>query len=540
MHVDIIPNRKSKPCVLLRETVRENGQVKHRTVLNLSDLAPDRIMAIKRAFQGEFDEVAFSGLEGCKSEQGPQFGALYALHQLAKEVGLVSALGRDRTGRLALLMVLGQVIGGKSRRALVQWAVNQAVLEVLGLGDRNSIGFDEEDLYEVLTALSDRRFDIEMKLFKKRNKRCSRMFLYDVTSCYLEGQCNELSDWGYNRDGKSGKKQIVIGLLTDKDGDPVAVDVFRGNTSDPKTVLDQIKLLSHRFGVKDVVFVGDRGMLKSMPLESLNQADFSYITAITKPQIERLMKEGVLQLGMFDDTLAEIEYNGIRYIFRRNPIRAAQIEQSRQERLRKAQTLACSLSERLAVSQRRQLAVGVKSVQQKLKGLKIDDVAKVVVNGRRISVEVDPEAYRLKSRLDGVYVLKTDTSGTDLDKEAVHKAYKGLSEVERDFRTMKTDLDVRPVYVRKQSRTRGHVLVVMLALILRRESEKRLANIDLVPTRAVEILNGWTVLRESLGSVRYSRLPAPNAHQQEILDALEVKQPTSLCVYSNKKKRNKK
>jgi len=366
------------------------------------------------------------------------------------------------------------------------------------------------------------------------------MFLYDVTSSYLEGQCNELRDWGYNRDGKSGKKQIVIGLLTDKDGDPVAVDVFRGNTSDPKTVLDQIKLLSHRFGVKDVVFVGDRGMLKSMPLESLNQADFSYITAITKPQIERLMKEGVLQLGMFDDTLAEIEYNGIRYIFRRNPIRAAQIEQSRQERLRKAQTLACSLSERLAVSQRRQLAVGVKSVQQKLKGLKIDDVAKVVVNGRRISVEVDPEAYRLKSRLDGVYVLKTDTSATDLDKEAVHKAYKGLSEVERDFRTMKTDLDVRPVYVRKQSRTRGHVLVVMLALILRREFEKRLANIDLVPTRAVEILNGWTVLRESLGSVRYSRLPAPNAHQQEILDALEVKQPTSLCVYSNKKKRNKK
>ena len=155
----------------------------------------------------------------------------------------------------------------------------------------------------------------------------------------LEGKCNELGDWGYNRDRKSGKKQIVIGLLTDKDGDPVAVDVFRGNTSDPKTVLDQIKLLSDRFDVKDVVFIGDRGMLKSVPLGSIKDADFHYITAITKPQIERLIKEGVMQLSMFDETLSEIQHEGIRYVFRRNPVREAEMEESRMERLRKARLL---------------------------------------------------------------------------------------------------------------------------------------------------------------------------------------------------------
>jgi len=537
MHVDIVPNRNSRPCILIRESFRENGKVKHRTIRNISDLPPDRIMAIKRALQGDFDDVAFSGLEGAGTKQGPQFGALYLTYQLAKKIGLEEALGKHRSGKLALLMVLAQVIRPMSKRAVVEWARNQAVYEVLGIGGPEQIGFDENDLYEVLDDLADRRYRIEENLFKLRNKACSRLFLYDVTSSYLEGVCNEFGDWGYNRDGKKGKKQIVIGLLTDQDGDPVAVDVFRGNTSDPKTVLDQIKLLAQRFGVRDVVFVGDRGMIKSIPLEAIKEAHFGYITAITKPQIESLIKQGIVQLDLFDESLGEVEHEGVRYVFRRNPIRARELEDSRQERTDRARDMARKLSEELTVSTRKRPTVALRKVQRRIEKLKIDGYVSVRLDDRTIAVDVDEQAMSEKARLDGVYVLKTDVKANELAKESVHRVYKSLYAVETDFRTMKTDLEVRPIYVRKKSRTRGHVLVVMLALILRRELERMLRPLDMEVSHAVATMDGWTLLKESLGELKFNRLPQPGSRQQKILDAVGLTQPTVLCV---PRKRNRK
>ena len=534
MHVDIIPNRKSRPCALVRETYKENGKVRHRTLLNISDLEADRVMAIKRAFRGDFDEAAFGGSGPCSSRQGPQFGALYVLYQIAKELGLCDALGKDRKGRLALLMVIAQVICGMSKRAVVEWAKNQAIYDVLGLGSFDEIDFDEDDLYAVLDDLAERRVRIELDLFKRRGKRCSQLFLYDVTSSYLEGRFNELAQWGYNRDGKKGKKQIVIGLLTDSSGDPVAVDVFQGNTSDPKTVMDQIRLLSERFKVRDVVFVGDRGMLKRLPLESIAEADFHYITAITKPQIEKLIKEGVLQTGLFDEFLGEIELGGVRYVFRRNPVRVDEIQKSRQDRVKKARELAEKLTGQLLASHRRRVDVALKTIRRRVETLKIDGLVKIEGEGRTIRVEFDEQAWEIRSRLDGVYVLKTDVSADRLDTEAIHSAYKSLAQVESDFRTMKSDLDVRPVFVRKEKRTRGHVLVVMLALMLRRELEKRLADCQKEVFHAISTLGGWTLLTESMGLIRFRRLPQPNDRQKTILDTLGLKQPTKLSVYSTK------
>lgn len=539
MHVDIVPNRNSSPCVLIRETFRENGKIKHRTLKNISHLPPERVMAIKRALQGDFDRVALSGLDEVRTEQGPQFGALYLAYQVAKAIGLPQALGKDRTGKLALLMVLAQVIRPMSKRGVVQWASGQAVYEVLGLGRPDEIDFDPDDLYAVLDDLADRRLSIELALFNVRNKGCNRLFLYDVTSSYLEGRCNELGEWGYNRDGKRGKKQIVIGLLTDKDGDPVAVDVFKGNTSDPTTVLDQIKILSERFGVAEVVFVGDRGMLKRVPLEAINEADFHYITAITKPQVEALIGRGVLQLGLFDERLGEVEHEGVRYVFRRNPVRVEEIEESRLSRVRKVEGLARRLSEQLAASERKRADVAVRMVEEKIKTLKVDGFVRARADGRELTIEIDRHALAQKARLDGVYVLKTDIRADELDREAVHRAYKSLYEVECDFRAMKTHLEVRPVYVRKASRTRGHVLVVMLALILRRELAKRLSGIGMEVRHAMGIMNGWTLLRESFGELRFNRLARPNAPQQRILDAAGLSQPTVLNV-PRKKGRPKK
>jgi hypothetical protein len=538
MHVDIVPNRNSPPCVLLRETYRENGQIKHRTLKNLSHMPPERIMAIKRACQGGLDHVASAGWEDACTEQGPQFGALFLGYQVAKEIGLVKVLGNDRKGKLALLMVLAQLIRPMSKRGVVNWARNQAVYEVLGLGSQDGIDFDENDLYEALDDVASRRLDIETRLFKLRNKSCSRLFLYDVTSSYLEGMHNEFGDWGYNRDGKKGKKQIVIGLLTDEEGDPIAVDVFKGNTSDPKTVLDQINLLSERFGVREVVFVGDRGMVKRIPLERLREADFHYITAITKPQVEALVNQGVLQIAFFDQSLAEVEHEGVRYIFRRNPVRVAEIEDSRMARVDKVRTLAATLSHELSASQRKSPQAALKRVEQRIIKLKIDWFVRAHIEDRAIVIFLDREALAKKARLDGTYVLKTDTGAEVLDKEFVHRAYKSLYRVECDFRMMKTELEVRPVFVRKKERTRGHVLIVMLALILRRELEKRLKSIQIEVRHAVEAMNGWSLLRESLGPLRFNRLPHPNESQREILQAVGMAQPRTLVV--PRKKQTKK
>jgi transposase len=310
--------------------------------------------------------------------------------------------------------------------------------------------------------------------------------LYDVTSSYLEGMHNEFGDWGFNREGKKGKKQIVIGLLTDEAGDPIAVDVFKGNTSDPKTVLDQIRLLSERFGVREVVFVGDWGMVKRLALERLREADFSYITAITKPQVEALINQGVLQLAFFDQSLGEVEHEGVRYIFRRNPIRAAQIEDSRMARLNKVRTLAAALSDALSAWKRKSPQVALRTIEQRIVKLKIDGFVRAHIEDRAIGVSLDAEALANKARLDGTSVLTTDTGADDLEKERVHRAYKSLYRVECDFRMMKTELEVRPVFVRKKQRTRGHVLIVMLALILRRELEKRLKSVQIEVRHALD------------------------------------------------------
>ena len=275
MYVDIVPNRNSPPAVLIRENYREDGKVKHRTLANISHLHAERIMAVKRALRGDFDAVVGEDIETLMIEQGPQYGALYLLHELSKEIGFAKVLGNGRRGKLALLLVMAQVIFKGSRMGVVKWAQNQAVFEVLGLGSPGETDFDEDTLYRVLDEVADRRFEIQLGLFRSRKKHASRLFLYDVTSSYLEGICNELGEWGCNRDGKKGKKQIVIGLLTDQEGDPVAVEVFQGNTSDPKTVTSQIELLSKRFKVSEVVFVGDRGMLKSAPIRNSLQPSIS-------------------------------------------------------------------------------------------------------------------------------------------------------------------------------------------------------------------------------------------------------------------------
>ena len=317
MYIATVPNRNSPPAFLLRQSFREGGKVKNRTLTNLSHWPVARREALRRLLRGEFDQAAALSLA---PQLGPVFGLLFVLKQVAEALGIGAALGRSRLAKLALFLVLARVAHQGSRLSAVRWAQEQAVAEVLGLAP-----FDEDDLYAALDTLATRQAEIEKALYRhylQRRAQPPRLFLYDVTSSYLEGQQNELGAYGYNRDGKRGKLQIVIGLLADEAGEPLAVRVFEGNTADPTTGVEQIKILQEQFGVAELVFVGDRGRVKSQGKQALSDAGLRYITALTDPQIRRLLGEGTLQLGLFTETVTEVEGEGVRYIcarIRRRP-----------------------------------------------------------------------------------------------------------------------------------------------------------------------------------------------------------------------------
>src|ERR687891_1492560 len=297
MYIDIVPNRKSPPAILLRESYRENGQVKKRTLANLSKLPRNTIESFRQALWGQAGGLK-EGLPGVI------YGVLFVLNEWARHCELHRALGNSRRVRLALFLVLARIAHPGSRLSAVRWALDHAVKAVLGLN-----AFDEDDLYEALDWVALHQEAIEDRLYRDYVQRVGQtpaLILYDVTSSYLEGEQNELGAYGYNRDGKRGKKQIVIGLLTAEEGGPITVEVFAGNTQDPKTFKAQIDKMVQRFDVKQVTGVGDRGMVKTVQISDLKDADFHYLTAITKPQIEALLKTELLQLSMFDEDRVEV------------------------------------------------------------------------------------------------------------------------------------------------------------------------------------------------------------------------------------------
>ena len=459
-------------------------------------------------------------------KQGPSVGAVWALMEVARRVGLAKALGNSRSGKLALWLVLARLIGQGSRLSAVRLATDHAVPAMLGLS-----GFDEDDLYAVMDWLDVRQARIELELFARRHPdRPPQLFLYDVTSSYLEGDCNAYAAYGYNRDGKRGKKQLVIGLLCDAGGDPVSVEVFAGNTSDVLTVESQVRKLAERFGVKAVTLVGDRGMLKSAQLEELSSVGFHYLTAITKPQIAAMLKSGALQLSMFDEKLCEVSVDGVRYLLRRNPARAAELAESREDKFRCLQARAIKRNVYLAEHGRAKVETGLRDLEAYAQRLKIAGWARTRIEGRALVVERDEEALAQAARLDGCYVLKTDVPSAAASAETLHARYKDLTEVERAFRVMKTvHLEVRPVYVQTPAHTRAHVFIVMLALLLRRELERAWQHLDLTVEEGIAHLATLcaheVVLPNRAG---FLTVPQPRPSLNALFAALALPPPETL------------
>ena len=535
-------NGKTYQRHLLRESYREGGKVKHRTIANLSHCKPEEIEAIRLALRhkGEL-EALVAGRSAVSLRQGLAVGAVWTAYALARELGIERALGETRQGRLALWQVLARLIDQGSRLSAVRLARAHAACDVLGLD-----GFNEDDLYANLDWLCAHQEAIERRLFQaRRGGPGSNLFLYDVTSSYLEGTHNELAAFGYNRDGKRGKRQIVIGLLCDGQGEPLSIEVFEGNTQDTRTLHAQIAKAAERFGGGAVTFVGDRGMIKSAQIAQLGRAGFHYITAITRAQIRGLLARGVLQLELFDQELAEVcADSGERYVLRRNPVRAGEIAASRQDKLAALGRKLETRNEYLAAHPRARVQIARRDLRQWAERLGIGEWVEIGEDEtpRRLALRIDEAAREEAARLDGCYVLKTDLAPAAASKQIVHERYKDLALVEQAFRTSKTvELELRPVHVRLATRTRGHVLVVMLAYRIARELAWRWAGLDTRVQEGLDELAGLcaTEIVEN-GRARCCRIPEPRESVRGLLEAAGVRLPEALpcrgVIVSTKRK----
>jgi hypothetical protein len=523
-------NGKTYARHLLRETYREDGKVKHRTLANLTHCKPEEVEAIRLALKHKGDlgrMLASAGESGPELKQGPSVGAVWVLSQLARELGVAAALGSDRQGKLALWQIIARVLDQGSRLSAVRLAGGHAVGAALG-----TVGFDEDDLYANLDWLADNQADIESRLFAQRDAASAPdVFLYDVTSTYLEGEHNAFAAFGYNRDRKSGKRQIVIGLLADADGRPLSIEVFKGNTPDVKTFSSQVNKAAARFGAERVTFVGDRGMIKAPQRAEITAAGFHYITAITKAQIDGLIAAGVLQMDLFEDALAEVEgLDGERYVVRRNPARAEELAASRADKLTRlhtsAETANAYLNEHPRAAAKRQLA----RLKAKSETLGLDKVVQVAEQERRVVVTVDEAALAEAARLDGCYALRTDLPKTVVGKEIVHDRYKDLAHVEWTFRDSKSvQLEMRPVYLRDENRTRGHALVVMLAYLLVHALRQRWRDIDLTVQEGLDRLASLCVVEVIIGGrPSYNQVPTPRDDVRQLFEAAGVAIPAAL------------
>ncbi len=529
---------------LLRQSYRLNGKVLHRTIANLSTCTKEEIEAIRLALRhkGNLQQL-LSASPQFSLRQGLSVGAVWVVYELARELGIVKALGTGREAKLALWQIIARVIHQGSRLSAVRLAKVHAACDILNLD-----GFNEDDLYANLAWLHQHQASIEDRHFasmtsgpaseshrkdqrEQKEQKEQNFYLYDVTSSYLEGTCNELAAFGYNRDGKKGRRQIVVGLLCDGIGRPLSVEVFAGNTPDAATFAGQVKKVAERFGGGQVTFVGDRGMIKSQQIEDLAGHGMHYITAITKPQIEALLSSGTLTMGLFDQELAEVVgTDGVRYVLRRNPIRAADMAASREGKFHSLQAMMDRENIYLEAHAKADVNKAVSRVTARCRKLRLDAWVNVEAQGRVIELKVDESAKQDQEKLDGCYVLKTDLTTEQADAQTVHRRYKDLAQVEQAFRISKTvQLEMRPLYVRTQASTRGHALVVMLAYRIVQELARRWCDLDMTVKEGLRQLEKICAMQlESNGRTHANCVPKPCETGEKLLAAAGVTLPEVL------------
>jgi hypothetical protein len=465
MYVDIVPNRNSRPAILLREGWREGGKIKKRTIANLSDWPREQVEALRRVLRGDYGEGAAK--PELVIERSLPHGAAAAVLGMIGKLKLAEVISAKscRERELVVGMIAERLLHPGSKLATTRLWKSSTLAEELGVEDA-----DEDDLYAALDWLVLRQDRIERKL-AGRHLGEGRLVMYDATSSYYEGRTCPLAQWGHNRDGKKGKKIIVYGVLTDGEGRPVAVSVYRGNTGDPSTVLDQVEKLRARFGLSRVVLVGDRGMLAETQLAVLREhPGLGWITALRSGAIRELVEQGAIQLSLFEERnlmeLTHPDYPGERLLVCLNPQLRAERARKREELLRATEKelgriAAMVLRRKKQVMKREEIALKVGKV---LDRWKVGKHFRLVIAEGRFEFFREEAAISAEAALDGLYVIRTSEPAGKLPAAEVVRAYKGLSAVERLFRTLKgLELRVRPIFHRDPDRVRAHVFLCLLA-----------------------------------------------------------------------------
>ena len=481
MYIESVPNRNSPPAILLRESYRDADKIKKRTIANLSDWPTEIVEGLRTLLKG--GKVAPADQESIIVRRALPHGHVAAVLGTLRNISLERMLGppRNRCRDLVIAMIVARLIAPASKlataRMLDPLTASSSLGEVLGLGP-----VDEDELYVALDWLGERQEAIE-KAIARKHLHDGTLVLYDVSSSYVEGRCCELARLGYNRDGKKGKLQIVYGLLCAADGCPVAIEVFEGDTGDPRTLAAQIDKVKKRFALERVALVGDRGMITQARLDAeIAPAGLDWITALRAPAIRTLVEAGALQMSLFDQrdmaAITSPDYPGERLIVCRNPDLA-------RERTRKREDLLAATEADLAV-----IAAAVRRARNPLRG-EAEIALKVgaVVNRHKVAKHFElsigeasfsfhrkTEAIAAEAALDGIYVVRTNLPKKLLDDAATVGAYKSLARVERAFRSLKTvDIHLRPIFHWTTPRVRAHVLLCMLAYHVEHHMRARLA-----------------------------------------------------------------
>ena len=462
MHIHVIPNRNSKPAILLRESYREGGKVKKRTLANLSHFPIDQVDTLSRALKGEKLAPVDSLFEVNDSKHHGHVEAVrLAMKRLGFEKLVSSNSSRERD--LVVAMVAARILEPDSKLATTRWWNNTTLPEDLGVDDA-----DEDELYAAMDWLLDRQGKIEKKL-AGRHLHDDGLVLYDLSSSYVEGESCPLAKLGYSRDGKKGMLQVNYGLLTDERGCPVSVSVFPGNTADAATLVPQAQKARDEFGIDRLVLIGDRWMISSEQIEQLKEmGEVEWITALRSGQIRKLLEGGTIELSLFDKRdLYEVthpDFPGERLVVCRNPLMAE----------RRAHTRQSLIEATLAELEKVRGLVAHNRLKGKEKiGVRVGRVVNKYKMAKHIHLDIEEnsfdyrvleESVKAEAAMDGLYVIRTSLAEDRMGAKDAVRHYKDLSKVERAFRSLKSiDLRVRPIYHHLEKRVRSHIFLCMLA-----------------------------------------------------------------------------
>ena len=462
MHIDIVPNRGSRPAYLLRESYREGASVRKRTLANLSGLADEQILAIRAVLRGEPLGPLAERFEAIASRA---HGDVQAVAVAMQRLGFASLLGskacreRDRV----LAMVGSRILAPHTKLATTRWWHTTTLAEEFGVAQAN-----EDDLYAAMDWLRARQDTIQKKL-AARHLSAGSLVLYDLSSSYFEGTTCPLAKLGYSRDGKRGTLQVNYGLLTDVRGCPVAVSVHEGNTADSQTFMPQVQRLRQDFGLQRMVMVGDRGMISQKAIEQMGQSEgIGWITALKSASIRALVEQGGLQLGLFDErNLLELrspDYPGERLVACRNPQLATLRAHKREALLEATEANLQKIKARVDTGKLAgQDQIGLR-VGKLIDQYKVAKHFEFAIAESSFSFARKREAIAAEAALDGLYIIRTSVSAAQMDAPDCVRNYKALAQVERAFLSFKTiDLKVRPIHHRTADRVRAHILLCMLA-----------------------------------------------------------------------------